>query len=139
MTGPRSSTSQAVQVLIVDDHNVIRRAVAEFLEQESDFHVCGAVASGPEALEVMARTPVDVAVVDIHLGVGDGLKLTEQLRAADPGLIVLILSMEDDPVHRDRAARAGAAGFVPKQEASETLIPAVRRVLGGQTYYPATP
>ena len=122
-------------VLIVDDHYVVRRGLIELLSQQPDLTVCDAVATAEQALEVADREPVDLAIVDISLGQIDGLILTDMLKQRHPDLTILILSMHDEQLYGPRAVQAGASGFVAKQEAGDTLLDAIRQVLSGQTYF----
>lgn len=134
--GPDSEGDKK-SILIVDDHYVVRRGLTELLSQQPDFTVCDAVASAEQALEVVEREPVDLAIVDISLGRMDGITLTDLLRQKHPKIIVLILSMHDEHVYGPRALHAGAAGFVAKQLAGETLLDAIHQVLNGQKYFRA--
>lgn len=122
-------------ILIVDDHYMVRRGLVEFLSQQPDLSVCDAVASAQEAIEAVEHEPIDLAIVDISLGGMDGLQLTDVLKRKHPGLVVLILSMHDEQLYGKRALSAGASGFVAKQEAGETLLDAIHKVLSGQTYF----
>jgi DNA-binding NarL/FixJ family response regulator len=132
-----TSGAEAVKknILIVDDHYVVRRGVMELLNQQPDLCVCGAVATPEQALEVADRQPLDLAIVDISLGQIDGIMLTSMLRQRHPGLVILILSMHDEHLYGLRAQRAGASGFVAKQEAGEVLLDAIRQVLNGHLYF----
>jgi DNA-binding NarL/FixJ family response regulator len=122
-------------ILIVDDHYMVRRGVMELLSQQPDLCVCGAVGSAEEALEVAERQPVDLAIVDISLGRIDGIMLTGMLKQKYPELVVLILSMHDEHLYGLRAQHAGASGFVAKQEAGEILLDAIHQVLSGRMYF----
>jgi DNA-binding NarL/FixJ family response regulator len=122
-------------ILIVDDHDMVRRGLSELLGQQPDFIVRDAVASAEEALEVVEREPVDLAIVDISLGHMDGITLTNILKQKHPQLIVLILSMHEEQFYSRQALDAGASGFVAKQEAGETLLDAIHSVLAGRTYF----
>lgn len=122
-------------ILIVDDHYMVRRGLVEFLSQQPDLTVCDAVATAQEALDVADREPVDLAIVDISLGQIDGITLTDMLKQRHPNLIILILSMHDEHLYGPRALRAGASGFVAKQQAGDTLLDAIHRVLSGQQYF----
>jgi len=122
-------------ILIVDDHCVVRRSLMEFLSQQPDLSVCDAVATAEQALDVVAREPVDLAIIDISLGQVDGITLTDMLKRRHPDLIILILSTHDEQLYGPRALRAGAAGFVAKQQACDILLDAIRQVLSGQMYF----
>jgi DNA-binding NarL/FixJ family response regulator len=132
--GPDSEGDKK-NILIVDDHEVVRRGLTALLSQQPDLTVCHAVASAEEALEVIEHEPVDLAIVDISLGRMDGLTLTDMLRQRHPNIVVLILSMHDEHLYGRRALDAGASGFVAKQDAGETLLDAIYKVLAGQRYF----
>lgn len=123
------------RVLIVDDHYIIRRGLAELLGQEQEFVVGAVVGSAEEALEVARREAFDLAIVDISLGEMDGIELTQRLKSEHPELVVLILSMHDEGLYADRAMRAGASGFVAKQDAGEALLNAISAVLQGKQHF----
>jgi len=122
-------------ILIVDDHEVVRRGLTALLSDQPDLTVCNAVASAEEALEVIDREPIDLAIIDISLGRMDGITLTDLVKQKRPAITVLILSMHDEHLYGRRARDAGASGFVAKQDAGETLLDAVHKVLAGQRYF----
>lgn len=122
------------RILIVDDHAIIRLGLTQLLGQEAGLIVCGAVENAEQALQLVQQQPIDLAIVDICLGPMDGLELTQRLRHEYPKLRILIFSMHDPLHYAQRALNAGASGFVAKQEASETLLPAIRHILAGRTY-----
>jgi DNA-binding NarL/FixJ family response regulator len=122
-------------ILIVDDHHAVRQGLMVLLSQEPDLTVCAAVADPEQALEAIEHEQVDLAIVDISLGPSNGITLTGTLKQRRPQLIVLILSMHEEQVYGERARRAGAAGFVAKQRAGDTILEAIRRVLSGQQYF----
>jgi len=126
-------------ILIVDDHEVVRRGLTALLSQQADLTVRHAVASAEEALDVITRESVDLAIVDISLGRMDGITLTDLLKRKCPSLVVLILSMHDEHLYGRRALDAGASGFVAKQDAGETLLDAIHQVLAGQRYFRTAP
>ena len=121
------------RVFLVDDHEIVRRGIADLLEDEPDLLVCGEAASAAEAL---ARIPVshpEVAVLDVRLPDGNGVELCRELRARTPDLRCLMLtSFSDDEALLD-AIMAGAAGFVLKQVLGNDLLAAIRTVAAGQS------
>jgi two-component system, NarL family, invasion response regulator UvrY len=122
-----------MQILIVDDHPVVRAGLRRLLATEAGCDIREA-ADGREALSLFKAHRPAVVVLDLNLpGIG-GLETIARLRSADPGARVLVLSMHDDPLHVTRALRAGAAGYVSKNAAPEEIITAVRRVATGHTY-----
>jgi DNA-binding NarL/FixJ family response regulator len=118
----------------VDDHPLVREWLGNLLSQQPDFQVCGESGHAPEALQLIASVKPDVAIVDLTLASGSGLELIKSLKAAQPGLAVLVLSMHDEMLYAERALRAGAAGFIMKSEATQQVIQAIRKVLASSVY-----
>jgi two-component system, NarL family, response regulator DevR len=127
----------AITVFLVDDHEVVRRGVAEVLEDDPGIAVVGEAGSVAEALSRVPAARPDVAVVDMRLPDGDGAQLCAALRARLPGLRCLVLTSYSDGEAVDAAVRAGAAGFLLKQVRVSALVQAVRTVAGGGTLFPA--
>jgi len=126
------------RIFLVDDHPVTRRGVAVLISQDSDLEVCGEAATAPQAFELVQKLKPDLVIVDISLTSSSGLELIKNLRAAQPGLPLLVVSMHDEALYADRAVRAGAMGYVMKHEASEKVLTAIRAVLKGDFYLSAT-
>ena len=122
------------KVLVVDDHAIVREGLAELINDQPDMVTCGEAESPPQAMKVAAETKPDAAVVDITLAGGDGIELCRQLHEQYPSLAILVLSMHDESLYAERVLRAGALGYVMKQEPQETVMAAIRRVLKGETY-----
>jgi two-component system response regulator DevR len=121
------------RVFLVDDHEIVRRGIADLLDDEPDLQVCGEAASAAEALARIPATRPDVAVLDVRLPDGNGVELCRELRARMPELHCLMLtSFSDDEALLD-AIMAGAAGFVLKQVLGHDLLAAIRTVAGGQS------
>ncbi|MFI9386835.1 response regulator [Kutzneria sp. NPDC052558] len=121
------------RVFLVDDHEIVRRGIADLLDDEPDLLVCGEAASAAEALARIPATRPDVAVLDVRLPDGNGVELCRELRARTPELHCLMLtSFSDDEALLD-AIMAGAAGFVLKQVLGHDLLAAIRTVAGGQS------
>ena len=104
------------------------------LNREADLVVCGEAEDAPGAMLVMASARPDVLIVDISLNGPDGLDLLKNIRTTHPALPVLILSMHDESIYAERALRAGANGYIMKQEATEKVLVAIRRILNGEIY-----
>ncbi len=121
-------------VFIVDDHPIVRQGLALLINREADLAVCGDAEEAASALSRIAELKPDLIVVDISLNGPDGLDLLKNIRARDPNLPVLILSMLDESMYAERALRAGASGYIMKQEATERVLVAIRRILGGDIY-----
>ena len=125
-------------IIVVDDHPLFRKGVIQMLSQEADLEVRAEAESSPVALDLIRRTPLDLAIVDIGLhGSTNGIELTKSIKAEHPKLPVLVLSMHDETLYADRALRAGASGYLMKREALDSVIAAVRTVLDGDIYVSA--
>lgn len=126
--------TQASRVLIVDDHPILRHGIAQLLNREPDLQVCAEAADRDEALAALARGQIDLAVVDISLDGVSGLDLLKILRERHPEVRCLVLSMHDETLYAERALRAGARGYVMKQEATLRITTALRRIRDGHIY-----
>ncbi len=122
------------RLLIVDDHPVMRQGLAQILSQEDDLTVCGQAANAAQGLASARSLEPDLAIVDLSLKGSSGLDLVKDLRAFLPKVPVLVLSMHDETIYGERALRAGARGYIMKQETTENIITAVRRLLLGGFY-----
>ena len=121
-------------ILIVDDHPIVRQGLAQLIDQEHDLHVCGQAEDAHSAMKAIRELNPDLAVVDISLKDTSGIELIKDVRVQHPDLPVLTLSMHDEGIYAERALRAGARGYVMKQEATERVVTAIRRVLAGEIY-----
>ena len=130
----RQDSSPKWRVLLVDDHAVVRQGLAELIDDQPDLVTCGEADSPPEALKVIPHTNPHVAIVDISLKSGDGIELCRQIHEQWPNIALLVLSMHDEALYAERALRAGAMGYVMKQEPQETVMTAIRRIVKGQTH-----
>ena len=122
------------RILVVDDHPIVRQGLALLINREPDLVVCGEAEEATGAMHVLASARPDVLIVDISLNGPDGLDLLKNIRTTHPTLPVLILSMHDESIYAERALRAGANGYIMKQEATEKVLVAVRRILNGEIY-----
>ena len=121
-------------VLVVDDHPLMRQGLALLINQQQDMQVCGEAEEAQAAMHAIAHLRPDIMILDISLSGPDGLELLKKIRATDPDLPVLILSMHDEAIYAERALRARANGYIMKQEATEKVLVAVRRILTGEIY-----
>jgi DNA-binding NarL/FixJ family response regulator len=121
-------------VFVVDDHPLLRQGLALLINQQQDLEVCGEAEESQAAMRAIARKRPDILIVDISLNGPDGLDLLKAIRGSYPDLPVLILSMHDEAIYAERALRARANGYIMKQEATEKVLVAVRRILGGEVY-----
>ena len=124
------------RVLVVDDHPIIRQGLALLIDREPDLLVCGEAEEAHAVTKLIAMLHPDLLMLDISLGGQDGLELLKQIRARDARLPILVLSMHDESIYAERALRAGANGYIMKQEATELVLTAIRRILDGQVYVP---
>lgn len=122
------------RILIVDDHPLVRRGLRVLIDSEPDLRVCAEAATHQEGLVAIIPSRPDLVIADLSLGAGNGLDMLKDIRTSHAHLPVLVLSMHDASLYAERAFRAGANGYVSKQEMGETLLVAIRCVLGGDTY-----
>jgi DNA-binding NarL/FixJ family response regulator len=120
--------------MVVDDHPIVRQGLTLLINREPDLVVCGEAEEAMGAMHVLASSRPDVLIVDISLSGPDGIDLLKNIRTTHPTLPVLILSMHDETIYAERALRAGANGYIMKQEATEKVLVAVRRILNGEIY-----
>lgn len=131
---PPASVANRHRLIVIDDHPLIRRGLAAIINGESDLEVCADAAGHQVGLLLIAATEPDLVTVDISLGQGDGLSLIKDIRASFPSLPVLVISMHDEAVYAERAFRAGASGYINKEQMDGTLLAAIRCVLEGKRY-----
>ena len=122
------------RVFVVDDHPIVRSGLTQLINREPDLMVCGDAQEMHAALRAIEALKPDILIVDISLNGPDGLDLLKNIRARDPHLPVLILSMHDESIYAERALRAGANGYIMKQEATERVLVALRRILNREIY-----
>ena len=128
------STNTPHRVMLVDDHPIVRQGMAVLINQEPDLSVCSEASSATEALDKLNDLVPDAVIIDVSLQGASGLDLTKSIKDRMPQLPILILSMHDEALYAERALRAGARGYVMKQEAAETVIHAIRTVISGNIY-----
>lgn len=119
-------------VLIVDDHPVFRHGIMALINAEADLVVCGEASSSTSALDAMRRLKPDVALLDISLPGTNGIELIKLMKAEQPKLPILMLSMHDESLYALRALKAGALGYVMKAEALTQILDALRKTLNGE-------
>lgn len=122
------------RILLVDDHAFVRRAIRRLLEVQPDLRVCGEAGTIPSALQQAQTLRPDLVVLDLVLEKEDGLLLTQELRRRYPELPILVLTLHKESLFAECAIRAGADGFLMKQDASEHLVDAVYTVLHRRIY-----
>ena len=132
--GSRESIMHRKSILLVDDHPLVRSGLRELLKHEPDLEICCEAASLQEAVQFLGHHSPEVAIIDISLPDGNGLDLIKRLRIRNPDTRILVLSMHDETLLAERALRAGALGYINKEEAAMNIIAAIRRILKGKTW-----
>jgi DNA-binding NarL/FixJ family response regulator len=138
----RATTAEAgspgrKSILIVDDHPVLRRGLIALIESDAELAVCGEAASCADALAAIGESAPDLVIVDLALEGSDGLDLIKEMKARHPDLPALVLSMHDEGVYAERALRAGARGYVNKQQLDDAVLVAIHHLLRGEMYLSA--
>ena len=134
MANPTFKSDSRVRVFVVDDHPLVRESLVALINRQTDLYVTGQASDSPSAFSAMLHNPVDIAVVDLSLPGESGLELIKKLQALSPSPRVLVLSMHDEAFYAERALRAGAMGYVMKQETTDKVIVAIREILEGRPY-----
>jgi DNA-binding NarL/FixJ family response regulator len=127
-------TKGKTRILLVDDHAVVRFGIAQLINRQSDMVVCGEEEDASRAMSAIATLKPDLVIADISLKDSSGLELMRNIKAQYPGISVLVVSVHDESVYAEIAFRAGALGYLMKQEALEKILTAIRRVLTGAIY-----
>jgi DNA-binding NarL/FixJ family response regulator len=128
------AANSKIRVFVVDDHPIVRRGFQLLLTLEPDLTVCGEADRGGAALEKILTIKPDVVIVDLALKGSSGLELIKQMRAQDLKSKVLVFTMQDEAIHAERALRAGADGYITKEEGAEKAIAAIRLLMQGKRY-----
>ncbi|MBI3901325.1 MAG: response regulator transcription factor [Nitrosomonadales bacterium] len=126
--------TKTINVLVVDDHSLIRKGLKQILDDTSDIRVTGEAETGQEAIRMAREHKYDIALLDITLPDKYGIDVLRQLRLQRPDMPVLILSMHPDEQYAMRSIKAGASGYMNKQSAPSQLVTAIRQVAGGKKY-----
>jgi len=122
------------KIFIVDDHPLVREWLAMLIQKNPDLQVCGEASDAESALAGIAESLPDLAIVDLSLGRSSGTELIRSIRAAHPGVKIIVLSMHEERVYAERTIRAGASGFIMKRESAGKIIEAIRAVLQDNMY-----
>jgi len=129
-----TSATTTARILLVDDHPMVLDGLRRLISQQKDLVCCGEASTPVEAQTAVVSYKPDLVILDLRLKGGDGLELIKSLRTIIPGLRILILSQYDAPLYVERALRAGALGYVVKEQAAEDVLRAIRTVLAGEVY-----
>src|SRR5215472_1163096 len=131
---PKPVADTRTRILLVDDHAVVRYGIAQLINRQADLVVCGEEEDASNALSAIAKLKPDLVIADISLKDSSGLELMRNIKAQFSKLPVLVVSAHDESIYAEVAFRAGALGYLMKEEALEKIITAIRRVLGGNIY-----
>jgi DNA-binding NarL/FixJ family response regulator len=130
--------TRSLRFLVVDDHPVFRQGLVALIRSDDRYEVCAEAGTAAETLAAIQSAVPDIALIDISLVGQNGLDLVKTLKAAHPEILVLIISMHDEVIYAERALKAGARGYVMKQEAASVMLDAIKTVLSGKIYVSAT-
>jgi DNA-binding NarL/FixJ family response regulator len=134
VANPKCALPESVRIVVVDDHPLFRHGLIQLLNSDDGFSVCGEASSAGEAMDVIRKVQPHLVIADLGLKGTNGIELTKMIVAEFPKIPVLVLSMHDESLYAVRALRAGARGYVTKQEALGSVLEAVREVMDGHTY-----
>jgi DNA-binding NarL/FixJ family response regulator len=130
----KPANSNVKKIFIVDDHPVFREGLAQVIAAEKGLEVCGQLGSAAEGVEGTARLKPDLVLLDISLPDRNGLEVIKLIRAAHPGVKVLVISMHDEALYANRVLRLGGDGYIMKQEDPSEVVTAINDVLNGHIY-----
>jgi DNA-binding NarL/FixJ family response regulator len=131
---PPPSPPDRKRILVVDDHPMMRAGLIQLISKQPGLEVCGEAGSPAEAMEVIVKSRPDLIVVDVSMKGSSGLEFIKKVCAIHGHIPTLVLSMHDESIYAERALRAGACGYIMKEEGAEYLIAALQRVLEGGIY-----
>jgi DNA-binding NarL/FixJ family response regulator len=126
--------ARQTRIVLIDDHPMVRERLAELIAREPDLAVCGEAEDRTQALKIIASTRPDLAIVDLSLKGSHGLDLIKDLQISHPRVLILVVSMQEESLYAERVIRAGARGYITKQEATRKIMAAIRKVLAGEVY-----
>ncbi len=132
------SPSRTTRLLIVDDHPLVRSGIISIITMENDLEVCGEAEDHAAAMELVALHEPDLVLVDLSLKNSNGLNLLKDIAQNHNNVLTLAVSMHDEYTYAVRCLKAGAKGYIMKQEGTEKILEAIRCVLSGQTYLSPT-
>jgi DNA-binding NarL/FixJ family response regulator len=122
------------RILLVDDHPLVRERLGEVINREADLAVCAEAEDCVAAIESIKATDPHLVIIDLTLKNSDGLELIKDIHAEWPSLLMLVVSMHDESLYAERVLRAGARGYITKQQATRSILSAIRRVLAGDIF-----
>jgi DNA-binding NarL/FixJ family response regulator len=131
---PKVIATATRKILIVDDHPMMREGLRGIIKGETDLEICGEAENAHQALQLLTKLKPDLVLLDITLPGKNGLELIKDIKVMYPLLPMLVLSMHDESLYAERVLRAGAGGYITKQQRPQALLSAMRQVLAGRTY-----
>jgi DNA-binding NarL/FixJ family response regulator len=131
---PANNKTGKPRLFLVDDHPLVRERLRQLIEQQPEFTVCGECSGAAEGLRQITALKPDMIIVDLSLKGSHGIELIKDIKAQHPDMRILVLSMHDESLFAERALRAGALGYVTKQEPAEAILTAIRRTAKGEMY-----
>lgn len=134
MKKTESKAANSYKVLLVEDHPMFREHLGQLIDRDLGMSICGEADNIRDAMQLILETKPDIAIVDITLHGSSGLELLKDIKAQGLDINVLVLSMHDEELYAERALRAGAKGYITKNEASTEVIEAIRCVMKGDVY-----
>jgi len=134
MKKTESKAPNGYKVLLVEDHPMFREHLGQLIDRDLGMSICGEADNIRDAMQLILETKPDIAIVDITLHGSSGLELLKDIKAQGLDINVLVLSMHDEELYAERALRAGAKGYITKNEASTEVIEAIRCVMKGDVY-----
>ena len=134
MQRSRTSEKSVKRLVLIDDHPIMRHGLAQLIRAEEGLDVIGEAGSARDGLEVVGKLKPDLAVIDLTLPDKNGLELVKDIRAQHPSTFCIVLSMHEETLYGERALRAGARGYVMKEEAADHLVTAIHKVISGGLY-----
>ncbi len=129
-----SAKKNQTRILLIDDHPLLRTGIGQLISQQKDMAICGEVDDSLKALDAIQDKNPDIVILDITLKKMSGIEVLKHIKVRFPKVKVLILSMHDETLYAPRALRAGASGYIMKQEAAENVIAALRKINSGEVY-----
>ncbi|MBN2326133.1 MAG: response regulator transcription factor [Candidatus Omnitrophica bacterium] len=132
------ASSELIRVLVVDDHPIVRQGLTLLFAQQENIQVCAEAEDADQALEQIESARPDLAIIDISLKTSNGLDLIKLIRERYDLLPVLVLSVHDESLYAERALRAGARGYIMKEELTDNVIAAVQQIMQGKIYLSPT-
>lgn len=122
------------RIIIVDDHPIVRQGLENLINRQKDLIVCKQAEDAKQAMKAIGKLNPDIVIVDISLKEKNGLELIKDIKVQYPDLPILALSMHDESLYAERVIRAGAKGYIMKQQATENINQAIRKIMKGQMY-----